>query len=313
MKNKVDKAISRKVERILSKFDLEGKDEVPVEALFQMAKYFENSMNILYNEYRVSKNISDLAEKDIQNYIKELDEKNMQLSHQSKLAGIGEMSANIGHEINTPLMVILSNLDLIKLLINKNKKSFDQKSLDQVIKTVENSKKTTSQITDIIKALKKISSNPENTTIQDVNIMDLISESIVIFKEKLKKRSIFCEIENKTHNSTIKANEVVILQVVTNLIQNAMDATENLSKEERWIKVLIESEDGNCKMSISNGGPCISEEIVDKIFDPFFSTKPVNKGTGLGLGICKKNIESMNGSFSLDNSSCPKFVVTIPH
>jgi two-component system sensor histidine kinase HupT/HoxJ len=91
-----------------------------------------------------------------------------------------------------------------------------------------------------------------------------------------------------------------IQQVITNLVQNAADATENLTEPALTITARIE-DDVICILFRDNG-PGISEQAMSKIFDPFYTTKPVGKGTGLGLSISYGIIERHGGQLSVSNA-----------
>jgi signal transduction histidine kinase len=104
---------------------------------------------------------------------------------------------------------------------------------------------------------------------------------------------------------------VEISQTLLNLLNNAFDVIEKL--EERWIRIQIDKKDDYLTMSVINSGPKIPDAVVEKIFQPFFTTKGVGKGTGLGLSISKNIIERHNGTLSVDNScQNTKFDIRIP-
>lgn len=312
--NKIEKAISRKVERILSKFDLEGKDSISKESLDEMVGHFQDSMNMIYNEYRLVKNQSQFSEKEIKNYMKELEEKNLQLSHQAKLAGIGEMAANISHEINTPLMIIASHLEKIRICTDKEKTNFKNEKLKKMIESsIVDGKKTVSQITKIVKSLKKISNDPDRVENENYSLLDVIRESSELFLEHFQTKDIKFDIVNNIGNPKIAMNVILMLQVFINLLQNALDAIEDLEDDDKWIRIELHLGDNSYKIRVTNGGPAIEEEHASNIFDLYYSTKDINKGTGLGLGICRKNLKPFGATLELEDLGSPSFLITIPN
>lgn len=309
MKSKI---VQRKAERILSKFDLD-QDQMDMSEVKKMASMFEQSMQLLYDEYKIARDLSENAENDIRKYLGELKDKNTQLSYQAKLAGIGEMSAGISHEINTPLMIISSNLERIRLCFNKEKDNLkEDKYIQKIEKSIAEGKKTVDKITKIIKALKKISTDPTNVEKVDTNIIDVVEESISLYNENYKKKCVSLTLNNKLKNNFIKSNEIVMIKVFSNLLQNALDAVEELPSECHWVNIDIKECQDNIYFRFENGGGSIPSEISKKIFDPFFTTKPVNKGTGLGLRICRQYMSSLGGSIVLEEKDHPSFLVTIP-
>ena len=117
------------------------------------------------------------------------------------------------------------------------------------------------------------------------------------------------------HDEDLKffANEIEVSQVIVNLFNNAIfevSKIDNISK--RWVKLETSSDEKNLVIKITDSGPGIPTDIRKKIMDPFFSTKGPKEGTGIGLSISKKMIESNNGSLRLEDSKETTFTVSIP-
>ena len=114
--------------------------------------------------------------------------------------------------------------------------------------------------------------------------------------------------ENFDTNLKVRCNDVGLAQVMLNLIVNSIDAIEVLP--EKWISIATEFEKDLVRISVTDSGSGIPDEIASKMNQPFFTTKGPKKGTGLGLSISKKFIEKMSGSFYY-NAKCPntQFVI----
>ncbi len=109
----------------------------------------------------------------------------------------------------------------------------------------------------------------------------------------------------------VQCRSIELSQVLLNLINNAHDAVKDLPPD-RWIKFEISSSAEFVRVAISNSGPNISAELRDKLFNPFFTTKPIGQGTGLGLSISLGIMKSHHGNLTLDkDSSHTKFVLKI--
>jgi signal transduction histidine kinase len=102
-----------------------------------------------------------------------------------------------------------------------------------------------------------------------------------------------------------------ITQVLINLVNNAHDAIKNL--KEKWIEIAVNDSDHYVEISITDSGPGIPAGIKEKIMQPFFTTKAVGQGTGLGLSLSKSIIDSHKG-FLLIDDNCPhtKFTILLP-
>jgi len=134
----------------------------------------------------------------------------------------------------------------------------------------------------------------------------------LIEKTDIKKLEIKLEYdESILNNKFVFGSSVQLSQVFINLITNACHAVEHL--EERWIKIQLKESDSFYEIVVSNSGPQIPEEIQEKIFQPFFTTKDPGKGTGLGLSLSKNIIEMHKGHLALDlNSANPRFSIQLP-
>lgn len=100
-------------------------------------------------------------------------------------------------------------------------------------------------------------------------------------------------------------------QVLLNLINNAHDALENA--DEKWIEIKLEETENEIRLSVSDSGPGIPHELKEKIFNPFFTTKPVGKGTGMGLSISHGIVRSHHGSLEFnDKEKRTSFVNSLP-
>ncbi|MGL5271841.1 MAG: sensor histidine kinase [Selenomonadaceae bacterium] len=257
-----------------------------------------------------------------------------QLIQQEKMAGIGQLSAGIAHEINNPLGYTQSNLDTLKKYVNKIKDFLEViNSIEKMVKS--DSDNEVLEIMEIIKATKK--KNKISLIIEDLD--DIILESIAGLEriEKIVKsllgfsRTSVFEFEEYDLNKGIldtlavanneikyvaevmkdfgdipyiKAAGGAVNQVLLNLIINAVHAIQAASRKGR-IVIKTFKKNGAVYCSIQDNGIGIKKENLNSIFMPFFTTKEVGKGTGLGLSIAydiivnkhegKINIETEEG------------------
>lgn len=196
-------------------------------------------------------------------------------AHAAKLASLGEMSAGIAHEINNPLGVIAGNIPLLQKFKNDPEK-FTAK--------VGALLKASDRIERIVKGLKKFSRSSDKSPRKRENLKNLVNEALVITDAKSRRHStpISCEIAGDLE---VLCDGVEIEQVIVNLINNAIDAVKDM--QEKWVKVESLIEARQVVLRVSDSGPGISQEVEKKLFQPFFTTKPVGEGTGLGLSVAK--------------------------
>lgn len=215
----------------------------------------------------------------------------------AKLTSLGLMAGGIAHEINTPLGVIMiSNEEIEGQLRSKNI------DLDYALSLSETIKSTTLKVSRIITALKSLS-HVSNKDVYSYNSIDQVVDSVLtLANEKIKFNKVDIIYNNSLGpNSEMYCDQVQISQVILNLISNSIDAVENL--DDKWIKINISEEGSFIYLSIIDSGKGISENNLNKIFQPFFTTKPVGKGTGLGMSISKSIAVKHGGDIVYDKSS----------
>ena len=207
-----------------------------------------------------------------------------QLQHAHKLAMVGELTTEMAHEINNHTGILLTRSDYLQLesMRNENLKEFKDD-----FNVIQNQSLLLSKITsNILKHSKK--SKKELT---QINLCNLIANSIQIFNPILDKKNIKIEKEIKCENKFIEGEEYQLEQIITNLINNAIDAIG----EKGNISISLDAiEEKAVELKITDDGNGIDKENLDKLFLPFFSTKGKEKGTGLGLYIVKKICENHN-------------------
>lgn len=251
----------------LMKIELSAKDEF---------SHLEAAYNTLLDRLIEAQRLADL-------------EKGRSLQN-SKLASLGEMSAGIAHEINNPLGVIVGSLGVLK------KVKDDPEKFDAKINSIERS---AFRIEKIVRGLKKFSRTGTNAPHKPEDVSAIISESLVITEAKLKRHSV--ELRSQIEDRlAISCDSVEIEQVIVNLINNAADAVKTL--DSKWVEISAKREDQIIVLRVTDAGPGIPPEIEQKLFQPFFTTKPVGEGTGLGLSIIKGILEQHKATIQLDRS-----------
>ena len=231
-----------------------------------------------------------------------------QIVSQSKLSSLGEMAGGIAHEINNPLCIISTSSYMIK-------KELKKKNIDilTILNTLNGIDQTIERISKIIIGLKNISRDPIDEDFETTSISEIIQDATSLCVEKYKSRGIDFSVKYAAHTKDIifPCMRIQISQVLINLISNAGEAIESLTN--KWINIQIQKNENNLEIRVSNSGPKIPKDIRDKIFRPFFTTKPVGKGTGLGLSLSNSIALKHNGSLEIDDShpnTC--FKLTLP-
>jgi signal transduction histidine kinase len=224
----------------------------------------------------------------------------MQLQHSKRLAFVGELSAGIAHELNEPLGKILGFAQLIK----KAGALSDQQEtdLDRIIKASLYTR-------EIIKKL-MIFSRQMPQQINPVNVNAIVSNILYFIDVRFQSRGIKIVEKLDPLLPVIQADSVQISQVLVNLITNAIHALSDGGK----ITVSTRRNDGDISIIVSDTGSGMTNDVKKNIFQPFFTTKPVGQGTGLGLSVVQGIVEEHNGRIVV--SSVPgkgsKFEIVLP-
>lgn len=237
----------------------------------------------------------------LENRVKEEVEKNRDkdrmLFQQSRLAAMGEMIGNVAHQWRQPL----SELGIILYKIKKLfKKCEGTENEDDFLDSYDNAKKVIKKMSDTIEDFRNFF-NPHRPS-EVFSIQNALDEAMIMMQGTLQRHEIKLEIDCKDHVQ-IKGFLSEFSQVFINLLNNSKDAFNKKSLENRIIKIEIKKFDKSYAMIIfSDNAGGIDEEILDKIFEPYFTTKHASMGTGLGLYMSRMIIQnSMHGTLEAQN------------
>jgi signal transduction histidine kinase len=230
----------------------------------------------------------------LESAMEQLKETEMQLVQTEKLASLGRMSAGIIHEINNPLNFATTGLYTLR---NKGKHLAPEQQAEyaEVLKDVEEGLK---RVKTIVSDLRMFS-HPDTDHQDQVEVAEVITSALRFLSNEWKDR---VRIEQQIpEHQTVWANKNKLIQVATNLLQNALDALKKKSfvGEKPTIRIEGRLENGSSYLSIRDNGPGIDSAHRDKIFDPFFTTKDVGEGMGLGLSICYRIVREYDGRISV--------------
>lgn len=229
-----------------------------------------------------------------------------QISHASKLASLGELSAGVAHEINNPLMIIQGNLEICDEFLIKNKISNEESG-----SFIKNMRGSIKRIAEIVESLRTYA-RPDRDNQTVFRVDPLIENSISLVSTMIRDANISVLLNKDYENDRVLGVPGKLQQVIINLVSNARDALEDSKNPE--ITISLYNDCDNVYVEVKDNGEGIKKENLDKIFDSFYSTKEVGKGTGLGLSISYSIVKSMNGSIDVESirGVGSKFLVRLP-
>jgi signal transduction histidine kinase len=246
----------------------------------------------------------------LESTIEQLKETETQLVQSEKLASLGRMSAGIIHEINNPLNFATTGLFTLR---NKWKyiPSEQQEEYKEILKDVEEG---ITRVKNIVSDLRMFT-HPDTESRDQVEVSEVVSSALRFLSNEWKNKVEI--VQTLAENQTIWGNKNKLIHVVVNLLQNSLDALKNKKfdpQEKPTISLEGRVQAGKSILVVRDNGTGIEESHLDKIFDPFYTTKDVGEGMGLGLSICYRIVQDYDGRISVrtDPGKLCEFTLEFP-
>jgi PAS domain S-box-containing protein len=234
--------------------------------------------------------------------ITEAVEKETQLIQAGKMTTLGVMAAGMAHEINQPLNVIQVCADFFLKMLNRGQQIDDgdlRTMANDIVANVERASGVIKHVRDFARQSEPVRSK--------VNINEPINDVFKVLGNQLKVHEIKVELDLDSDVPDILAEHNRLEQVFINLVSNAIDAMDEKSEEagskeiRKQLTIKSFSENDHVAVKVSDTGIGMSEDVKNKIVEPFFTTKKVGKGTGLGVSISYGIIQDYDGSIEIES------------
>ncbi|MDA8792219.1 PAS domain-containing sensor histidine kinase [Bacteriovoracaceae bacterium] len=223
----------------------------------------------------------------------------------SRLASITETCVGIAHEVNNPLAIIQG-------FNRKIQKNAEKQEDENTIKITEKIEENVKRISSVINGMKKLSRDASNDPFENKSIAEIVEEVKNLTATKSKITGVEITFDYNEHQETVvECRQYQIVQALVNLVQNAIYVSEE--KGDMWVNFVVEQSSDKVSFRIVDPGIGIPEQILNKIFNPFFTTKEIGQGTGLGLSISRSMVEQHGGKldYSLHDGHT-SFIITLP-
>jgi len=234
---------------------------------------------------------------------------NQKMIETGKLATVGELAAGIAHEINNPVAIMVEETGWIDDLLEEEdfKEGENLAEFKRALIQIRTQGRRCKEITHKLLSFAR----KTDSRVHEVQLNTLLEEMISLSSQRAKYAEVGFETQLAKNLPAIHVSESEIQQVFLNLINNATDAME---KTGGTIRVTTDIEDTDIVIHVSDNGPGIPKANLDRIFNPFYTTKPVGKGTGLGLSICHGIIKKNGGEIKVESEvdEGTTFIVRIP-
>ncbi len=238
-----------------------------------------------------------------------------QLIMAGRLAELGEMAAGFAHEINNPLQIMKSEQTLISAIVfeQKEKGAWPQsEDLAELEDSVEQIKTQIDRCAEITQAILKFARRSEPVT-EDVDLRRFIPEVGAMIQRKVGVHGISLRYNISPDTPLVRGDPAQLQQVMLNLLNNAFDAvvSKHGSAGGEMVVGVGRLENNTVEITVQDNGCGINGEDLKRVFRPFFTTKPVGRGTGLGLPICYGIIDKMGGTIEVSSQEGIGTVFTI--
>ncbi len=244
--------------------------------------------------------MNDISEK------KKLTARMMQMD---RVIAIGTLVAGVGHEINNPLSFIAGNLEFTLTELEELRQSLNDGeplspsqvhyAVGHLQDALQSASEGTERIADIVTQLRTFSRRDEAPR-QPINIREPLESAINMAVGEIRHRAHL--IRHFDDVPAVRANPSQLAQVFLNLLINAAHSIDEGKAQQNTITVRLFTDGGDVAVEIEDTGSGIDNDDADRIFDPFYTTKPPGQGTGLGLSICQQLVEAHHGIITFDTT-----------
>jgi len=236
--------------------------------------------------------------------------KDKQINEQSKFVQIGELMSNIAHHWRQPLNAISMAASGMQVMREHNMSDIDDedKSIAQIVDS-------TQFLSTVIQDFADFVNENQNSAISEFTVQDNINKSLNIIISSLENNNIHVIKNYPTENITIDSINGKLSNSLLNIFKNAQDALLKIGDDKkRTITISVLQESNNISISIKDNANGIDNNILSKIFDPYFTTKHQSQGTGLGLYTVRDDIEQhLKGNIKVNNSKDGvEFIIILP-
>jgi signal transduction histidine kinase/ABC-type nitrate/sulfonate/bicarbonate transport system substrate-binding protein len=325
MQKEIDNIPKSKLETVLNNWSLKGYQEHPnydlimkilavLGIIFGIMIFYQRKLKRFNSELAVLvdiktkelQSINESLEQTVQEKIDELLQKDKLLTIQSKQAVMGEMISMIAHQWRQPLSTItlqISNLQIRKMMGKLESESEYEEALEKISETIIYLSETIDDFQTYFRPDKK------HTTVEMHELLHKVNNFVIA---RVQKKGIDVQVQ-ESHSIIAKVYVNELLQVILNIVNNAIDALEESLKENKKVIMGVEDKQEELCIKIEDNADGIAPENIEKLFNPYFSTKGKN-GTGLGLYMSKMIIEKQFlGKIEVETSSEGTiFIIKIP-
>lgn len=232
----------------------------------------------------------------------------LELAHANRIGALAQLSASIAHELNQPLTGIITNCATCLRMLTS-----DLPDLDGARKAVRRTLRDGNRASDVVARLRALFNKREPTS-ESVDLNEATREVIGLSLGEIQNSRVIVRTELAEDLPFVTADRVQLQQVVLNLLRNALDAMNAVDDRPRDLLIRTERHEGDgVRLSVKDAGVGFDPEAMDRLFEPFYSTK--HDGMGVGLSVSRSIVENHHGRLwaSLNDGPGATFLFSLPH
>ena len=207
----------------------------------------------------------------------------------AKMSALGEMAGGMAREINNPMGIIHARASDLMEVAEK----MESVPSSTIMETMATICKTAERVTKITLGLRKFARETRSDPLMDASVQEIIEDTLSFCTQRMKRYAINLRVSSISPASRVGCKPAEISQVLLNLLNNAVDAVHSLP--EKWIGLSVTETGKFWGIAVTDSGRGIPPSIREKMGQPFFTTKEVGKGAGLGLSISRGIVEDHGG------------------
>ena len=237
----------------------------------------------------------------------ELRRQRTELAHVTRISMMGELAASLAHELNQPLTAILSNAQAALRFMTIRPPDLEE--VREILKEIVEDNSRASEVIRRIRALVK----KEDIEFTPVDLASVVSDIMMLVRSDAVLQNVQISFKCDSDLPRVRGDRVQLQQVILNLLVNAFDAVKDCPAQDRQVVVRVER-GGECmlKVTVRDRGTGLGGDMLDKIFQPFYTTR--RDGLGMGLAICRSIVEAHGGRLWAENNADrgATFCFTVP-
>lgn len=224
-----------------------------------------------------------------------------ELIQAGKLAGLGQMSAALSHELNQPLAAVKAYAENALTFIQRGREGEAENNIRQI-------SSLTDRMSSLAKHLRSFARRPQEKT-KAVSLLSCIDDALAVMQPRITSVGAKLEFERPAEDLIVFGGQIRLQQVIVNLLSNALDAMAE--HDTPRISIFVDNNVDAVLLTVRDYGGGLSDEALKLLFDPFFTTKDPGKGVGLGLSISYNIVRDFGGNLSAENHNEGGAVFTV--